>query len=283
MERIDLDLLLQDADQLESLPESAQRLTALFADEDWDLEEIACTVELDQALTGRLLGLANSAASGAMQPIDSVDAAILRAGPGLLLSLALASAVGPELQEGVGGYGLKPGALWRHSVASALAIDKLGKRRKPTPAPEGFVAALLHDIGKLVIGRRLDPARADELRRECARAGRDDAAVERALLGVDHAELGARIARCWGLPGAISDAVLHHHTPERAATETGRELASFVQLANAVAHRIGEGRGDGKTRLQAECVARLSLSREHFDEICRDTADDLMQILELYR
>jgi putative nucleotidyltransferase with HDIG domain len=282
VERIDIDLLIQDASELESLPESAQRLTAQFAVEDWDLEEIASTVELDGALTGRLLGIANSVSGGARQQIDSVDAAILRAGPGLLLSLALASAVNSEMQEQVPGYGLADGSLWRHSVAAALAMDKIGRELGTTPPPESFVAALLHDIGKLVIGRRMDRDRNIELYRARASAGRDDAAVERSLLGVDHAEIGARVMRCWGLSGDISEAILHHHAPEGAKTESARELASYVQLANAVAHRIGEGRSDGKTRLTSDCVTRLALSRDRFDAICGAAADDLRQILEMY-
>ena len=283
MSRLDIELLLRDADQISPLPESAHRLTTLFADEDWDLREIAMTVELDEALTGRLLGLANSALGGAAGTIDSVNDAVLRAGPGMILSLAMASAVRPEMVNGLPAYGMQKGSLWRHSVASALSME-VARRDCRMPVPgDGFVAALMHDIGKLVINRQLSDEGGEELFDARAKAGRDDAAAERALLGVDHAQLGGRIATRWGLPGAMPVAIAFHHRPEEAPTDEARILASYVQLANSVSHQIGEGGGEGHTRMTTACVQRLGLSRQRYDEICAGTLEGLEAVLDLYR
>ena len=57
--------------------------------EDWQLEDLVNAVQLDQALTGRLLGAANSVWSGAQAPVVDVEHAIMRLGPGTLLALAV--------------------------------------------------------------------------------------------------------------------------------------------------------------------------------------------------
>jgi HD-like signal output (HDOD) protein len=146
------------------------------------------------------------------------------------------------------------------------------------------VAALLHDIGKLVIGRHLAPGDSGELLEARDEAGRRDAIAERDLLGLDHALVGARVARAWRLPGGIPEAIAFHHRPESAPTEKTRNLASMVQLANSVAHHLGiGGPEDGPTRMTTDCVARLRLSREDFDELCRGTEEELSIVLDLYR
>ena len=73
---IDLQLLIQEADELDPMPASATRLAALLAEEDWVLEDIVDVIELDPALTGRLLSRANSAASGSRVEIHSVHQAV---------------------------------------------------------------------------------------------------------------------------------------------------------------------------------------------------------------
>ena len=162
---LDFDEMIQEIDHLEPLPQSTSRLASLLLDEDADLDEIVRVSSLDQALTARLLRMANSAASASRRDIVTPKDAVLRLGRGTILSLAMASSVQKQMGEAIPQYGLSEKALWRHSVAAAVAAELIPKYCKVNVPPESYAAALLHDVGKLVMCRFLSPEIMEFLRR----------------------------------------------------------------------------------------------------------------------
>jgi HD-like signal output (HDOD) protein len=280
MSSIDLQTLLKEATELEPMPATATRLAALLGQEDWHLNEIVEVVELDQALTGRLLSLANSVAGGSLNAISSISDAVMRSGPGMVLSLSMAPVVRQQLHRPLSAYGLSEGELWRHSVAAALAV-KLAAEHCGTPAPpQSFAAALLHDVGKLVLDRHLQTvASSDGGVEPIVLSG----SSEKERFGIDHNELGGFVANHWKLPGGISVGVRFHQDPDRAPDESGRRIASFVALANAVTYQIGAGCGQGQRKLTMETVKRIGLTREGFVGLCRATIALLEETLAAYK
>jgi putative nucleotidyltransferase with HDIG domain len=124
--------------------------------------------------------------------------------------------------------------FWRHALASALAAQALARRRAPDQ-DVAFTAALLHDIGRLV----LVAYHAEGLAAVRAAATVDDADTlpfERALLGVDHAEVGAMVARHWRFPPEVVQAIAAHHGPPGGDGPVG--LADLVHVADAIAHAL---------------------------------------------
>ena len=81
----------------------------------------------------------------------------MRLGRGTILSLAMASGVQSRMVGAIPQYGLSERALWSHSVAAAVAAEVVPKFCKVPVPPEAYAAALLHDIGKLVMSRFLSP------------------------------------------------------------------------------------------------------------------------------
>ncbi len=149
---VDLETLFREANALEPLPRSATRLISILSEEEWDPDDVVEVVSLDPGLTGRVLGMANSAAV----EIGSVDAAILRLGSGTVLSVAIGSAVRWGRRCHPPDYGLDAQELWSSSVASALAVDGM-RALTGLPIPtEAATAALLRDVGRLLIARHLD-------------------------------------------------------------------------------------------------------------------------------
>jgi HD-like signal output (HDOD) protein len=120
-----------------------------------DLNDVAEVVAFDQALTLRLLRAANSAALGGTERLSRAIDAVFRLGVARVLSLAVAGGVRESLQRDVAAYGLAEGELWRHSVAAAAAAEMIVEACPLELPPETFTAALLHDVGKLVMGRHL--------------------------------------------------------------------------------------------------------------------------------
>ncbi len=243
MEVLDHDELLVQAQELEPLPATSTRLASLVANPNSDMNAIVEAISLDSALTVKLLRIANSAASGARSEIATVNAAVMRIGTGSVLSIAVAAGIRGRMMEGLEGYGLEEGQLWQHSVATALAAESLGGICQAQVPPESFTAALLHDVGKLVLARYLRPEVVALLHRARAESGASLSEAEQELLDVDHAELGGVVARHWKLPRAIVAGIEHHHRPEAgsAAGEALEIVPWVVHLADLVANGLGFG------------------------------------------
>ena len=210
---LDLHQLIAKAYDLEPIPMSGTRLANLMANPESTLESIIEVVTLDQALAGRALRAANSAASAASSPVTTVKNAVIRLGRSTMLTLGFGAKVRQQLQQAVPEFGLAENTLWRHSVAAALTTESLGAACKVQIPPESYAAALLHDIGKLVLARFLDPDLLSYLRRAQEEGHCNPLQAEMEILGVNHAELGGLVARHWGLPDSIALGVQYHHAP----------------------------------------------------------------------
>jgi len=66
--------------------------------------------------------------------------------------------------------------------------------------------------------------------------------LERWLTGMNHAQLGGRIAEQWGLPSILVEAIACHHEPRLATIEPAVTL--WVHLADAAALMMGVGLGE---------------------------------------
>ncbi len=271
---IDLDALSLAAKTLEPLPTSVTRLATLVVGGTPELSEIVDIVQYDQALTAALLRSANSSWSASRTEITNVKDAVVRLGAGPVLSLALGVNVRGRLNSSVPEYGLGEGELWSHSVATALAAETMVRYCKPRPPAETPTAALLHDVGKLVMSRFLDPVdlHAIDGARE---AGVTRIQAETEVLGVDHAELGGLIAQSWELPETLVVGITHHHAPERVDTP----IAYAVHLADVVATAIGAVPDDNaELETYTRAMGELGMSADDYDEVCRLVAERFSEV-----
>jgi HD-like signal output (HDOD) protein len=95
-----------------------------------------------------------------------------------------------------------------------------------------MTAALLHDVGKLVLAKVLSPHVLQLIAQVAEAEHLSPLESEKAVLMTDHGALGAIAAESWQLPEAIVEAVRLHHTPWEASTP----IATVVCLADALAH-----------------------------------------------
>jgi HD-like signal output (HDOD) protein len=232
---LDHTLLVRSAYQLEPLPPSLSRLAALTTREDPDPAEITEVVSFDPVLTARLLRVANSSFSAPARPITNIRDAVIRLGAGLVFSVAVGCCARPLMAREIPGYGLSAGELWRHSVRAALAAEAAGAVCATRIPAEAFTAALLHDLGKLVLGRFLTPESATLLRRAVEEGGVETAQAEVDILSLHHGEVGAVIAQHWQLPAGIVQGILYHHDP----VEGGQTVCYVTYLADVVAKSVG--------------------------------------------
>jgi putative nucleotidyltransferase with HDIG domain len=276
---IDLDAISRAAGCFEPLPTSATRLASLVADEIPDVVRIVEVVTYDQALTAALLRRANSSWSASRSEITTVKDAVVRIGAGPVVALALGVNVRTRLMGAIPAYGLAEGDLWNHSVAATLAAEclmRVAPRRLPTETP---TAALLHDVGKLVMARFGDEESLAAI--EAVRAaGATRMQAEAEVLGVDHAQLGGMVARAWRLPDSLVAGIERHHaTKGQAHADSAVLIAYAVHLADVVAKAVGAGAADNaELETFARAMGELGLSADDYDSVCRLVADRFVEV-----
>lgn len=120
-------------------------------------------------------------------------------------------------------------------VASALAaeLERLVCSVK-VPA-ESFTAALLHDVGEIVLCRHMQPEIMELLAEAQAEGGVDALHAEAEILEVHHGELGGLIAQHWELPEIIVTAITFHHNPEEVVDTHVQLVCDAVCVADAAA------------------------------------------------
>ncbi len=224
---------------LPSRPGLYTQLTQVLSDPAWRPDQIATVIEHDTAMTAKVLQLANSAFFGVRHQVTRVRDAVVYLGVETIKSLTLtAEAFGKLAPENVDGFSIDQ--FQRHAmlvgrIAAAILAD--GKAQQ-----EALTAALLHDVGKLVLIAE-DPQRWARLNEEARRRQLPLYEIEQELEGVTHADTGAYLLSLWGLPDDVVEAVAHHHAPE---SFPGLKLdpVAAVHIADALAHEL-EPSADG--------------------------------------
>ena len=273
--------LIEAAYDLEPLSETVAGLASILGNDNWQMRHVEEVISLDQALTARLLRFSNSAAVASRSPIARVKDAVVRLGTGSVLSIAMASGVQSQMSVAVPEYGLNEGQLWRHSVAAALAAELIPIVLRVRVPFESFTAALLHDIGKLLLARFLEPDLLRFLEKARKAGGASSLMAEIEILGVHHAELGGLIAEHWRLPPRLVKGIAHHHAP----LEGRDRVCDVVHVANFVAKRVGTGGEAGEQDLVVEpdSLERLKIDQEGLDRITKATRDRLDEVIARYQ
>lgn len=277
---LDYNQLVRAAEGLDPVPMSVSRLVGVVARDHWAFSEVEQVISLDQSLTGRLLQVANSAASATLIPIGTVKDAIIRVGVGPVLSFSMACCIGPQFKRALPEYGLSEGDLWKHSVATSLAAE-IVMAMAPNPVPaEAVTAALIHDVGKLVLARFLTPDLLHALAEARAQGDGPSMQAEIDVLGVHHGQLGGLITRHWNLPDRLAEAVTHHHTPDRAEDI----LCDAVHVANITAKLVmgGASQRAADVTPAESAVQRLGLTGPFLERICNHVSRRLEEVLARY-
>lgn len=257
---------------------STTRMLALLSDPNSELSQVESELRSDPGMTANLLKIANSSYFGCPGAIASARDAIMRLGTKRVFQLMLASSVSEALNVPLPGYGAQPGQLWRHSIAVSVAAEEIAAELDLREKDEVFTAALLHDVGKLVLGeflehksRRVDAA---------ASAGESLDATERECLGVDHAEVGALILDHWALPSALVDAARWHHRPEE--LEPRQPLVDVVHVADLLCMSLGfdEGQEGLQYEISQVVMERLGLRRRQLDQVAIQIIEGVGELSE---
>lgn len=198
---------------VQSLPALPRLFVELLAELDKpnsEMTAIAAIIERDVAMSARILQLANSAFFANRSPISSIREAVARMGLMAVRSVAFSSAFFRVLTEPGLSRSLSLEEFDRHAQhVAALTRTML---LNPHQVQVALSAAMLHDIGELIIATRLPDAH-ERCLDLAVEQQRPVCEIENEILGCSHADVGAQLLSLWGLPAPLIHAVAHHHQP----------------------------------------------------------------------
>lgn len=275
------DKVLDGINRLEPLPITVQKLLVALNDENVNFNEISEAIEYDGAITSNILRTANSAAFGGRVRIEHTRDAVVRLGTITLLDILLIGHL-RSLKAAAPFYALAEDDLWLHGAAASLAVKAIVKETRNRRIPEAStIAALIHDIGKLIMVRYLN-ADSSAILAKCAENSLSLVEAEKDLFGCDHAEVGGAMARKWSFPEPITRAIERHHETSPAEPDL---MLDAVILANLTAKTVGLGRGAEGANCCGDITganARVALTPEGFERVCAQTTEWVNDLKQSY-
>jgi len=232
--------IVESSYQLPPFPTVLQRALQLLDSPKSSVQSLVEVIQYDQAITANVLRVCNSAFFSLRSPVHSLRDALVRIGFNQVLEIILSRGIGHFIAKDYPGYDLAEGQLWRHSVTCALLSQIIAERLHEPPSPTHFTAALLHDIGKVILSKFVKD-RIEEIRKIVLEENLSFLEAEKRTLGLDHAELGGKIAEHWEFPRVIVSAIRFHHTPLEASEDP--EISKRIYLCDMVAILTGIGGG----------------------------------------
>src|SRR5262245_32252149 len=192
---------IRQCPNLPSLPSIAMQVLDLAQKADVDIAEIARIISKDPAMSGKILRTVNSSLYGRSQHVSTISHALVILGLQSVKTLILGFSIVTNLAKNKS-KGFKHLTYWKHSIFAATAARTVAAKINLVHQEEVFLAALLMDIGMLV----LDTVLGDEYGEIHAKAPSHSELVvaEKAGLGMTHAQVGGVLAETWKLPPVLT-------------------------------------------------------------------------------
>jgi HD-like signal output (HDOD) protein len=259
--------------ELPTLPDLAFKIGRAIDDPNNRNEDIAQLIQLDPALTTRLLGIVNSAAYGGLKKVTTVGKATTRLGRRKLRNLVYSCLIKSAFKVRSGTLRRRMEALWQRSVHVAALSFVLGRETPGIDPEQALLAGLIHEAGAIAIIGAV--ARFPEL---AAREEAIDHAV--ALLRDDTA---MRLLRRWGLHTDFVGLVGETGNWQR----VGSAIPELVDVVNvAILHaRIGRPGARALPRIDRipawHKLARNRLTPQRSLAFLEEAASDVQELRSL--
>ncbi len=216
--------------ELPSLPKIYHEVMALI-DADADFDKIVEVIENDPAMTAKVLQVANSAF------FKSGTASLKRASVFIGLMALKDIVAGSAVFQALGAS--EPGpysidSIWEHAVACNGLVSEMYDIIHDEKLPEDVSSiGLLHNVGLLVMLKFFpdDLAQITALQKQHPELPAVE--LEKQVLGVDHARLGAYLLNWWNMPLPMIEAALYHNNP-LAAAKANQEVIVLLHVADHI-------------------------------------------------
>jgi putative nucleotidyltransferase with HDIG domain len=272
--------LIKEIHNLKPVPAVANQLLAVVDEPDSSMEDIANVIQYDPVITADILKTCNSAFFGLKHPAESIKDAVNMMGTDQIIELALLKSGADTLSGSQEGYGLEAGDMWRYSVSSAVIAKRVAVKMSLKSKNTIFTSALLKDIGKIILEKHVRHA-SKKINDFVKNRNFSFQEAEKKVFGIDHAELGAMIAKMWKFSPKMVKIIRHHHLSDETMIKD-REI-SAVYLADCICMMMGAGVGmDGLAyRFKNEAMNKLGMTADDIAMVIAQYGIDMQEIEEL--
>jgi putative nucleotidyltransferase with HDIG domain len=235
LEQIVLAKIAADKLNLPPLPAVAMKLLTLIRDPDFSTRKVVGTLEQDPLLAARVLRTANSAAYAAAGPVKSLEAAFTRLGAQKVKAILVEASAKKIFDSKDPEIATAFTAIWEHSIAVGLMTrDLIALTEGAELMDAGYLAGLLHDVGKPLMGAvLLDAEKGLERNREIVWVKSD---VWLEAVRRTHRTVGVSLAEKWRLPEEIILAIKDCSDYD---SVNRKSLANYVRFCNAAVKKVG--------------------------------------------
>ena len=251
-----------------TLPDRMHQVLTLLKDDNTSVKELAHFISSDQAMASRLLQAANSIRFGFSRKIATVDRATVILGFKAVTSLVLGISVFDNFRLTKNEITIDLDELWKHSMGCAIAAqiisDKLGGVDRKTV----LTAAILHDIGKVIIDLFFSREYAKTLK-TLRNNGLSMAKAEENVMGFNHADAGGWFCDELAFPSVLVSPISFHHNVDGVDKEH-ELITSIVHIADNLCKRaqIGDGGDDNKNHaINLHAQRLLNLNKDDLEKI----------------
>lgn len=248
---------------------------------DVDIAEIARIISRDPALSSKILRTVNSSFYGRSQHVSTVSHALVILGLQSVKTLVLGFSLVTNLMKNNKGKGFKHLSYWKRSIYAATAARTLAAKVGLVQQEEAFLAALLTDIGMLVLDQVLGEEYGDLHSR--LQSHEDLGAAEQQMLGMTHAEVGGILANQWKLPPLLTTPILCHHSPDKVTDPALRKLTELARLAGRCADVfVDELPAQAITDVRLWCKTQFQLNEPDCDTLLDEIGTRTREVASLF-
>ncbi|MEA2104716.1 MAG: HDOD domain-containing protein, partial [Candidatus Cloacimonadota bacterium] len=231
---MEIDDIIKKVDRLKQFSLTYMKVKKMLADPYVASKKIVDVIKYDQSFTANILKICNSALYRREQKIRNLIQAVSLLGSNRLKQIVLIESVNAVMSQTYKGYEVNERELWNHSIITALIAEQIGNELKFHDVDTLFTAAILHDIGKVVLSEFVDEKFEDI--HNLVKEGSSFLSAEKEVLGVNHAEVGGKILENWRFPQVLIDTVRFHHNPIECRDN---KFVKIVNIADTVAMLMG--------------------------------------------
>ena len=271
---------IRQCPNLPTMPAIAMQVLELTQKPDADIAEIARLISKDAALSGKILRTVNSSFYGRGQNVSTISHALVILGLQSVKTLVLGFSLVNNLAKNQS-KGFKHLAYWKRSIFAATAARSIAAKINFVQQEEAFLAALLKDIGMLV----LDLCMCEEYSAINARAKHhlDLLQLEQTELGVTHADVSAYLAAQWKLPPLLAVPIGSHHNPLSVSDPTLRKMTDILCIAGHCADVfVNEDAASAIAEVRKGLAALNHLSPTEADALLADIGKRTQEVAPLF-
>jgi putative nucleotidyltransferase with HDIG domain len=244
----------EDIKDLPTLPSVVAQVMVTLNEPSSSARDLERLIANDEAITAKLLKLANSVFYGLPGKVNSLNRAITLLGFNTVRSMVLTIGVVDKFAGASGNEYFNRGDFWEHSLSVAMASKLLTSKDAAINPDEAHIAGLLHDLGKMIFDLNRPKEYRDALL-SIHELNIDELVAERAAIGFSHDEVGAMIADKWRFPEFIREAAAFHHDYQNA---TGfPAVVQAVSLANIIVNSFKSQESSGQDLVIPEIDPQL--------------------------